>query len=47
MTWVGTLAGPAPQVGDGGGRHIDIPGDVLDLSTVDPAALTLRDHETR
>jgi glycosyltransferase involved in cell wall biosynthesis len=51
MTWAGTLAGPAPQVGDdsanGQGRHVDVPSEVLDLSTVDPAALTLRDHEIR
>lgn len=47
MAWAGTLTGPAPQVGssDGPGRHIDVPADVLDLSTVDPAALALRDHE--
>ena len=51
MAWVDTLAGPAPHVGDGSangrGRRIDVPGAVLDLSTVDPAALALRDHELR
>jgi glycosyltransferase involved in cell wall biosynthesis len=47
MAWAGTLAGPAPQVGDGPGRHIDVPTEVLDLSTVDPAALVLRDNEIR
>jgi len=55
MAWAGTLTGPAPQVGGGSaygransqGRRIDVPSDVLDLSTVDPAALALRDHELR
>lgn len=47
MAWVATLAGPAPQNGDGPGRHIDVPSEVLDLSTVDPAALALRDYEIR
>jgi CDP-glycerol glycerophosphotransferase len=47
MTWVATLPGPTPQVGDGAGRHIDVPGEVLDLSTVDPAALALRGYEIR
>lgn len=45
MTWVATLTGPAPQHGDGPGRQVDVPGDVLDLSTIDPAALALRPHE--
>ncbi|WP_246210331.1 glycosyltransferase family 2 protein [Nocardioides piscis] len=47
MTWVASLGSPAPQVGSGQGRHIDIPSSVLDLSTVDPAALRLRPHEVR
>lgn len=49
MAWAGTLTGPAPQVGEGPGEggRIDVPMEVLDLSTVDPAALELRDHELR
>jgi CDP-glycerol glycerophosphotransferase len=55
MAWAGTLTGPAPQVGDGSangsasdrGRRIDVPSVVLDLSTVDPAALALREFEVR
>ena len=47
MVWFAALPGPAPQVGDGAGRHIDVPSNVLDRSTVDPAALALRDHEIR
>ena len=45
MAWAGTLTGPAPQNGDGPGRHLDVPSDVLDLSTVDPTALVLREFE--
>ena len=45
MAWVATLDGPAPQTGDAAGRHIDVPNVVLDLSTVDAAALALRDFE--
>ena len=45
MTWVAGLTGPAPRVGAGTGQRIGIPHDVLDVATVDPAALALRDHE--
>lgn len=48
MRWVRTLDGrPAPQTQDAAGRHIDVPNEVLDLSTVDAAALALRDVELR
>ncbi|MCW2832119.1 MAG: glycosyl transferase, family 2 [Nocardioides sp.] len=51
MTWVASLDGPAPQTGDGSadhrGRHVDVPSEVLDLSTVAPAALALRSYEMR
>lgn len=47
MEWASTLTGPAPQNGDGPGRRIDIPSEVLDLSGIDPAALALRDFEIR
>ena len=47
MTWVASLAGPAPQTGNGEGRRVDIPSEVLDLSTVGPAALALRPYEVR
>lgn len=47
MAWVPTLDGPAPQTQDAAGRHIDVPSEVLDLSTVDAAALALRDFEIR
>ena len=47
MGWAGSLVGPAPQVGDGAGRHLDIPSDVLDLSSVSPAAVALRSDEIR
>lgn len=36
MAWLGT---------HGEGRRVDVPSEVLDLSTVDPAALVLRPHE--
>ena len=36
-----TLDGPAPREGD----HLVVPAGVLDVSTVDPAALALREHE--
>jgi glycosyltransferase involved in cell wall biosynthesis len=55
MAWAGTLTGPAPQAREDSpngpanslGRHIDVPRVVLDLSTVDPAALALREFEVR
>ncbi|UUZ61937.1 hypothetical protein [Nocardioides sp. B-3] len=47
MTRAAALTGPAPQTTDAAGRHIDIPSEVLDLSTVDAAALALRPHELR
>jgi CDP-glycerol glycerophosphotransferase len=39
--WLAGLDGPAPREGD----RLAVPPDVLDLAGVDPAALTLRDHE--
>ena len=48
MAWVSTAHRPStPGDGNGPGRHLDIPSEVLDLSTLDPAALALRDHEVR
>ncbi len=47
MTWVATLPGPLPQIGNGEGRRLDIPHEVLDLSTLAPAALALRPYELR
>lgn len=47
MVWVASLTGPAPQTGDGAGRRLDVPSGVLDASSVDPAALTVRDFEIR
>ncbi len=44
MTWVRTLEGPAPQVGDEH-RHLDVPCHVLDLGDVDPDATAIRAHE--
>ena len=43
MTWAAGQGGPAPRVATATGTRIDVP--VLDLSTVDPAALAVRDHE--
>lgn len=49
MRWVADLSGPAPRTRPGllGRRpqRLDVPHSVLDLSTVDPAALALRPHE--
>ena len=47
MEWVATLDGPAPRAQDAatGAWRISVPHRVLDESTVDPAALALRDHE--
>lgn len=51
MRWVASLDGPAPRVRprtgvfSRGPERIDVPADVVDLSTVAPAALALRDHE--
>ena len=47
MEWVGTLDGPAPRAQDiaTGAWRLSVPPSVLDASTVDPAALALRDHE--
>ena len=41
VRWLGTLDGPAPREGD----HLVVPPSVLDVSTVGPAALALRDFE--
>ena len=38
---------PGTTDGSAAGRHVDVPSEVLDLSTVDPAALALRDFELR
>jgi glycosyltransferase involved in cell wall biosynthesis len=47
MEWVATLDGPAPRAQDidSGRWRLAVPPSVLDDSTVDPAALVLRDHE--
>ncbi|WP_210439686.1 glycosyltransferase family 2 protein [Nocardioides xinjiangensis] len=47
MEWVATLDGPAPRVQDvaTGTWRLSVPHAVLDDTTVDPAALRLRDHE--
>ena len=47
MEWVATLDGPAPRVQDvaTGAWRLSVPPSVLDETTVDPAALALRDHE--
>ena len=49
MEWVATLDGPAPRVQDiaTGAWRLSVPPSVLDETTVDPAALALRDHELR
>ena len=41
VRWLRGLDGPAPRDGD----RLAVPGEVLEASTVDPAALRLRDHE--
>ncbi|HEX5916995.1 MAG TPA: glycosyltransferase family 2 protein [Nocardioides sp.] len=47
MEWVARLDGPAPRVQDvaTGVWRLSVPHAVLDETTVDPAALALRDHE--
>lgn len=47
MEWVATLDGPAPRAQDvaTGSWRLSVPHSVLDDTTVDPAALALRDHE--
>ena len=45
MAYVADRGGPVPQVGAPDGPRIDVP--VVDLTTVDPAALALRDFEIR
>ena len=47
MTWVASVTGATPQTGNGEGRHVDVPSNVLDLSTVGPDALALRPYELR
>jgi len=41
VRWFARLDGPPPRDGD----RLLVPADLLDLADVDPAALTLRDHE--
>jgi hypothetical protein len=41
VRWLVGLDGPAPRDGD----HLVVPPVVLDVSDIDPAALTLRDFE--
>jgi CDP-glycerol glycerophosphotransferase len=41
VRWVRTLDGPAPREG----ARLVVPPEVLDVATIDPAALALRDHE--
>ena len=45
MEHVARVGGPLPQVPSPNGPRIDVP--VIDLATVDPAALALRDFEVR
>lgn len=47
MEWAATLDGPAPRAQDvaTGAWRLAVPAWVLDDSTVDPAALALREHE--
>ena len=47
MEWVATLDGPAPRAQDmaTGEWRLAVPHSVVDETTVDPAALALRDHE--
>lgn len=47
IEWLGRLHGPAPRVQDltTGQWRLHVPPRVLDETTVDPAALLLRDHE--
>ena len=47
MEWAATLDGPAPRAQDvaSGSWRLAVPPAVLDDTTVDPAALVLRDHE--
>ncbi len=47
IEWLGRLHGPAPRVQDlaTGRWRLHVPPKVLDETTVDPAALALRDHE--
>lgn len=49
MDWVSTLDGPAPQARHGLRRRprLDVPAEVVDLSTVASEALVLRDYEVR
>ena len=41
VRWLRALDGPAPRDGD----RLAVPPDVLDIATIDPGALALRDHE--
>jgi glycosyltransferase involved in cell wall biosynthesis len=43
MSYAAGLAGPVPRVGDPPG--LDIPAEVLDVTTVDPSALAIRSDE--
>jgi CDP-glycerol glycerophosphotransferase len=47
MTYAAGLDGPVPRTEDPatGARRLDVPGHVLDVATVDPAALAVRPHE--
>lgn len=47
MQWLDSLTGPAPRAQDvaSGAWRIAVPQSVLDEATLDPVALTLRDHE--
>ncbi len=45
MDWVAGLVGPVPRAVTEQGQHLDVPAEVLALSTVDQEALVLRPHE--
>jgi hypothetical protein len=45
VRYIAERGGPLPQVQSPQGPRIDVP--VLDVGTVDPGALTLRDFEVR
>lgn len=47
MAYVAERRAPLPRTPDPvtGGMRLDVPGEVLDVSTVDPAALAVRPHE--
>lgn len=45
IEWIGRLDGPAPRHRTAETLRLDVPADVLEIDTVDPAALAVRPHE--